>query len=252
MPSEQYIAQGIAGRQTGLSPAFTGSNAWCNERMMLNGDLDAGVPLAEFFAAGGFDAAISTYARFSGGKDRRAVASMWSLYYFSALAIPFLLARTLGGQVLPVDFRQMRIALGRDGLPRAFGVPHMGHLAGLETDTFAVIAPLVDEHITPVVALLKTKAGISARLGWNNAAVYIDYALRSVSPWSAEPAYKPLLDGSRLADGQANPFNGCLRYERDGEQSVCRRKLCCLRYLLPGIPSCGSLCALPEQRKLSA
>nr|WP_307953117.1 (2Fe-2S)-binding protein [Sinorhizobium medicae] len=25
--------------------------------------------------------------------------------------------------------------------------------------------------------------------------------------------------------------------------------MCCLRYLLPGIPSCGSLCALPSQRK---
>lgn len=252
MPSEQHIAEGIAAVQAGLSPAFTGSNAWCNERMMLSDTLEAGVPLEEFFSDGGFEAAIATYARVSGGSDRRAVASMWSLYYFSALTIPFILARTLSAQVLPIGFEDMRLAVGKDGLPRAFGVPNPGHLAGIETETFAVIAPLVEAHLGQVVALLKAKAGISVRLGWNNAAVYIDYALRCVAPWSGEPADKPLLDGTHLTGGRANPFNDCLRYERDGDQSVCRRKLCCLRYLLPGIPSCGSLCALPEQRKLSA
>jgi ferric iron reductase protein FhuF len=37
------------------------------------------------------------------------------------------------------------------------------------------------------------------------------------------------------------------RVEEDG-QMIQRRKLCCLRYMLPGVASCGNRCALPSQR----
>jgi ferric iron reductase protein FhuF len=104
-----------------------------------------------------------------------------------------------------------------------------------------------------VVGLLKQRAGISTKLAWNNAAVYIDYAFNTTdrSPLEGDDPWpsRPLFDRPRLADGSRNPFHACLRHEFEAGVSHCRRKVCCLRYMLPGIPGCGELCALPELRK---
>jgi ferric iron reductase protein FhuF len=236
-------------RSFGLSPAFSGEHAWCRDKMMLNEELADGVPLPAFFRDGGFQRAIDRYAEVAGGSDRRAVVSMWSLYYFSGLSIPYLLARRLAAQALPVEFAGMTIALEENGLPRSFGVPHAGVMEDkIETDSFEAVGPLLETHLGEAVTLLKA-CGISAKLCWNNAAVYIDYALR-LTERGAPPASPglPLFVNSRLPDGGANPFCGCVSYlDEDGEQ-IARRKICCLRYMLPGIPSCGKLCALPNQR----
>ncbi|MDK1375038.1 MULTISPECIES: siderophore-iron reductase FhuF [unclassified Sinorhizobium] len=233
-----------------LSVAFAGPHAWCNEKMMLAEELSDGIPLATFFASGAFERALSTYAEISNGSDRRAVASMWSLYYFSCLTIPYVVARVLDHQALPVAFDDMTVALSADGLPRAFGVATPGAWReDGEQEIFSVLAPLMEEHLAKVVGHLKAIGGISPRLAWNNAAVYIDYALRTagIEPLSNQA---DAMVGCRLMpNGAPNPFFDCLRHEEEDGTSVCRRKICCLRYLLPGIPSCGSLCALPSQRK---
>ncbi|WP_438753491.1 siderophore-iron reductase FhuF [Pararhizobium sp. O133] len=218
--------------------------------MMLANELDDGVPLEDFFLSGGFSAALDTYAAAHGGTDRRAIASMWSLYYFSILTIPYIVARR-AEQVLPISPAEMTIALAEDGLPRALGLSGEGDWSeDAEGNLPAYVMPLVKQHLPTVVGRLKALGGIAPKLAWNNAAVYIDYAFNATER-SAEGstwASRPLFDQPRLPDGSDNPFHGCLRHEADGEQTVCRRKVCCLRYLLPGIPSCGELCALPAQR----
>lgn len=215
---------------------------------MLAEALADGVPLPAFFAGDGFERAIDLYSEASSGTDRRAVVSMWSLYYFSGLTIPYLLARRLARQCLPVAFADMTIALADNGLPRAFGVRNGGKTATEGSDSFDAVSPLLEAHLCEAVAQLKT-CGISAKLCWNNAAVYIDYALRLTD--HSRPASDvdlPLFVRGCLPDGGVNPFCGCVQYlEEDGER-VARRKVCCLRYMLPGIPSCGKLCALPSQR----
>jgi len=239
-----------AGRPPRLSAAFAGPHAWCNEKMMLSEDLSDGIPLPEFFGSAAFDLAISTYAETSGGTDRRAVASMWSLYYFSYLTIPYVVARVLENQVLPVDFEEMTVALSADGLPRGFGVATAGNRpidSGKEI--FALLAPLLDQHLSKVVAHLKSSGGISPKLSWNNAAVYIDHALRTAGAAPLADQADSMIALRLMPDGSPNPFFDCLRYEEEEDGArVCRRKICCLRYLLPGVPSCGSLCALPSQR----
>lgn len=234
---------------SGLSPAFSGDHAWCREKMMLVDELADGVPLPDFFAGGGFEAAIRLYGEISGGGDRRAVVSMWSLYYFAGLAIPYLLARRLAGQRLPTAFAGMTIALQENGLPRAFGVPHGGEIGDGMPDDFDAVGPLVALHLGEAVARLKA-SGISAKLCWNNAAVYIDYALRLTDgEGRAQEADLPIFIRGCLPDGGANPFCGCVQRVDEAGEKVARRKVCCLRYLLPGVPSCGTLCALPSQRK---
>jgi ferric iron reductase protein FhuF len=237
------------GLQHRLSPAFAGEHAWCCERMMLAADLRGGIALTDFFGNGGFQRAIDRYAHVSGGSDRRAVVSMWSLYYFSSLIIPYLLARRLAAQALPVAFGGMTIALSEDGLPQAFGVPHAGRAQGpIGMDGFEAIGPMLKAHLGHAVAQLKD-CGISAKLCWNNAAVYVDYALRlTEADAGAATADLPLFIRGCLPDGRANPFCGCMRQVEDGGERIARRKICCLRYMLPGVPSCGKRCALPGQR----
>jgi ferric iron reductase protein FhuF len=245
--AQHYVADPGHGASV-LSPAFAGEHAWCGEKMALSADLQDGVPLPLFFGADGFREAIDRYADACGDSDRRAVVSMWSLYYFSSLSIPYVLARRLAAQELPVAFEGMTIALQENGLPRAFGVPHRGRNAeGGEEDDFEAIGPLLEEHLPKAVRKL-TASGISAKLCWNNAAVYLDYALRLTRPPEG-PDLAVFVRGC-LPDGGVNPLCGSVRYvEEDGER-IARRKICCLRYMLPGIQSCGKLCALPSQRNV--
>ncbi|WP_018898165.1 siderophore-iron reductase FhuF [Rhizobium sp. 2MFCol3.1] len=248
----QQIARTAPGlpQPIGLSHAFSGDHAWCREKMMLADELAGGVALATFFKDGGFERAIDRYTEVTKGTDRRAVVSMWSLYYFAGISIPYLLAHRLAGQVLPVAFDEMTIALTEDGLPRAFGVSHRG-MIGEETsgDEFSVVGPLMSGHLNMAVERLK-RCGLSAKLLWNNAAVYIDYTLRltdSEGGGRSAPDL-PLFVRGCLPDGGPNPLCGSVkRVEEDG-QMIQRRKLCCLRYMLPGVASCGSRCALPSQR----
>ncbi len=238
-------------RPQGLKAVFTGEHAWCGEKMMLSSDLDGAVPLGEFLAGDGFSQTLDRYAAVHGSADRRAVASFWSLYYFSALTIPYVVARR-AEITPPIALDEMTIAIGEDGLPRAFGLPHEGDWSESK-GLVDVITPLVDCHLARVVALFKEKTGIAPKLAWNNAAVYIDYAFNATDRSPAEgddhwPS-RQLFDCPQLANGSRNPFHGCLRHEMEDGAVHCRRKVCCLRYMLPGIPGCGELCALPELRK---
>ncbi|AWM25727.1 siderophore-iron reductase FhuF [Sinorhizobium fredii] len=237
------------GRVKVLSAAFAGPHAWCNEKMMLSADLADGIPLTEFFASGAFEQALSTYAATFDGSDRRAVASMWSLFYFSCLSIPYVVAWALERQMLPVTLDEMTVALSADGLPRAFGVAAHGDWrdeGGQEI--FSVLQPLMDEHLVKVIGHLKAVGGIAPKLAWNNAAVYIDYALRTAGTEPLSDQADAMTGLRLMPNGTPNPFFDCLRHEEEDGGGVCRRKICCLRYLLPGIASCGSLCALPSQR----
>ena len=235
----------------GLKAVFAGEHAWCGEKMMLSSNLDDAVPLADFLTGDGLAETLDRYAAQHGNADRRAAASFWSLYYFSALAIPYVVARR-AETTLPIAIDRMTIALGDDGLPRAFGLPHEGDW-GDDGDIVDFATPLVEEHLARVVAVLKERTGISTRLAWNNAAVYIDYAFNATdrAPIAGEDHWpaRPLFDRPLLAHGSPNPFHGCLRHELEAGVTHCRRKVCCLRYKLPGIPGCGELCALPELRK---
>ncbi len=238
-------------RPQGLKAVFTGEHAWCGENMMLSSDLDGAVPLGDFLAGDGFSQTLDRYAEVHGSADRRAVASFWSLYYFSALTIPYVVARR-AEITPPIALDEMTISIGEDGLPRAFGLPHEGDWSESK-GLVDVITPLVDCHLARVVALFKEKTGIAPKLAWNNAAVYIDYAFNATDRSPAEgddhwPS-RQLFDCPQLANGSRNPFHGCLRHEMEEGAVHCRRKVCCLRYMLPGIPGCGELCALPELRK---
>jgi ferric iron reductase protein FhuF len=103
-----------------------------------------------------------------------------------------------------------------------------------------------------LIATISERAGVSPKLLWSNVAVYADWVIREVGVAMPERrvAALALLDQKDWPDGSANPLAGWIRQET-GPESACfsQRRVCCLRYLLPGVPGCGMICPIPAGRE---
>jgi ferric iron reductase protein FhuF len=174
--------------------------------------------------------------------EERALASLWSRWYFAKLVPPVLLCGVLRGLALPLDPRETGVVLGPDGLPRAIALPGPG-AAGRERDPFALFAPLVLGHVATVVGALAAQVRLAPRILWNNAAVYADWALRRMAEDPAVPAEAArtalaLVERPDWPDGRPNPFHAPVsdRPVPGGTQRT--RRQCCLLYRLPGEGCC--------------
>jgi ferric iron reductase protein FhuF len=244
------VADGCGRQHNALSAVFCGEHSWCHEKIRRREELEDSVPLLDFLESNQFNDTLHLHQCRFGRCDPRAAASFWSLFYFSTLAIPYIIAAGKGFR-LPVSAEAMSIKIGNSGLPITFGIS--GVLDQLnETGPLDWASFLISDHLALVVSRLSDVAGISPKLSWNNAAVYIDYALRtgvSSAPRERCQTFDGMVFCERqLPNGNANPFFGCLKFEEAEDAPICRRKICCLRYMLPGVNSCGSLCAKPEMR----
>ena len=193
------------------------------------------------------------------GADRRAVVSLWTQWYFAALIVPAVAALIRLDRALPLGLDEVRLDLRENGTPAAFLVAHDGVPAA---DGAARFAALVEGHVEPLVAQLSALFGVPRRVLWTNVAVLVDWTMREVEACGACRAgplaeCRALLAVRDRACGAANPLCGALRRTpcaagtASGETSgmVCRRRVCCLRYKLPGVPSCGDLCPLDEGKR---
>ncbi|MBB4066636.1 hypothetical protein [Gellertiella hungarica] len=80
----------------GLAEIFSGEQAWCAEKLRPAHTLTAAVPLRTFLEGPLLGEALDCLSARHAGADRRAVASFWTLYYVSALSIPYVVARMAG------------------------------------------------------------------------------------------------------------------------------------------------------------
>lgn len=133
----------------------------------------------------------------------------------------------------------------------------------------ARLTPLIDDHLAPVIAALSAYSRLSPRVFWSNAGNYAEAVVRILADRGNEPAdaadprgaarVLDVVDGPYRPDGKANPFFNTVRYRdvsdglrRDrhaGDDLVMspavnrrwrQRRVCCVRYLLPGQPLCGN------------
>lgn len=184
---------------------------------------------------GGFDRALSAFATAYDEPDRAALVSLWSMYYLAALIVPPTAALLCCDRVLPVGFAELGMTIDPAGLA-AFRLPGIGCPAGASCRRFDT---LVDGHLAPFVTLCAARAGVSPRVFWSNAAVMLDWALKELGTADTVPAARAeaeaLLDGSAGACRLAHPLRG----NADGTRT---RRVCCLRYRLPGVADCGGTC----------
>ena len=191
----------------------------------------AAVPVTELLRPQPLAQAVELYSAGLGSVDHRAALSMWSQYYLLALVPAAVASCLVPGAPVPLDAAGMGAQLTPQGLPHAFcvsactaGEPSLGRAT-----------TLLRRHLGPVACGLAA-AGLPQRVFWCNAAAKLAWTLQVVAaaPGTLAPLCQALA-ARDWCDGEANPLHGLL----DGEGRLCRR-VCCLRYRLPGFTACGS------------
>lgn len=187
-----------------------------------------------------FDRAMTAFAAGYREPDRGALVSLWSMYYLVALIVPATAALLCRDRVLPVGYDEIGLAIGEGGTA-AFLLADAGSGAA-GTRRFDT---LVEGHLAPFAALCAARTALSPRLFWSNAAVVLDWALGEMPAGgtivAARAEAEALLAGGAGACRLARP----LRTNDNGSRT---RRVCCLRYRLPGVADCGGLC--PRDRCL--
>ncbi len=202
------------------------------------------------------DAALHVMARHYGKSgndrvtDRRVVASVWARHYFSALLPAPLAALALRHHGLPLD-RAICVVDPR-GIPTQLQVPHPGETQ-CHASASARFGGLLEHHLHPLIEALSRVSGVSVRLLWANAGAVTAEVFRH-APALLQPGMPAtratleadaawLMDTRIRADGSANPLHAPMRAHsvtRDGVTSTLwLRRMCCLRYRLPGFDLCG-------------
>lgn len=230
-----------------LASCFDGTLEPYAGMVALAGRHAAPVAGRDLLEAGIVEGLLVRFAENYPGGDRRALVSMWTQWHFAVAVIPTVAAILVLDRDLPVDLE--RTALALDGAGRPAAMVLTGEGASFPVTAKARFERLIEGHIAPLIDMLVRDFGVSRRLLWTNAAAVFEWTLQQAAERAA-PA--PLGEGRDLlarradADGRPNPMFDAVRYPCDSGAPVRQRKVCCLRYLLPGIADCGDLCPLPD------
>ncbi len=195
---------------------------------------------------------IDRFAATMPGGEPRAVVSMWSQWHFSNVVVPTVVTRLLARVDLPVALVGGRFALHDNGCTAGVQIARDAPLA--PADGAADFTALIDGHLAPLIPFVAVHFGVSAKLLWSNASVSLAWAVQQcavcpgVDQASVDEANR-LLAEPKTRSGDRNPLNGALKPSSQAPIASCQRRICCLRYLLPGMADCGSFCPLPAQTR---
>ncbi len=184
------------------------------------------------------------------GSDRRATASLWTMHYFGVLTIGAAIAVLEAGQALPLKLDDVSLCLEQGSAqPRAFVLPAP---AGESVPAEAALGDLLRSHAEPLIEALAIAGRISRRLLWSNVLSYLGWIVDEIAGSGVKGEasnWANLIRAAAWPDGWANPMHGLIQAEVDGAGVPCaRRRVCCLRYALPSIGGCGTVCPLPAGR----
>ncbi|SEM06603.1 siderophore-iron reductase FhuF [Halomonas daqiaonensis] len=205
-----------------------------------------GVPAQALIDPAYLDTLLERFGAQYGHGDRRAVASLWSKWHFSALAAHGLAANLLLARDLPLGLDELHLQQSPEGQTIGYSLRHAGRpLAKL--DDLSRFATLLEGHLEPLIEALAAASGASPKVFWSNAGNYLEYfagALKDhplASPGIAEPA-RELMASRTLPGGGRNPLYRPVRYvEGDIAGNPRRvRRLCCIRYLIDELGVCGN------------
>lgn len=207
---------------------------------------------ASLLESEGLSYVIDRYLATMPGADPRAVVSMWSMYYFSSLGIPAMLQWLELRRTLLLTLDNISISVSpATGLAQGFILPHSGNTKPDLTIERA-LATLVEEHAAPLIERIIADHRLGARVLWSNLASYLTWIVEEAGRLTdARLADEGIdfLESAVWASGMKNPMAGLNRKADDGQGGLCtRRRVCCLRYMLPGVAGCGMSCPLPSGR----
>lgn len=239
-----------------LSSLFQGPFAALHDRVLLTQQAQGEVVAArQLCSPDGLDQVLDRYAvSFMTSAyrrpDRRALMSQWSKCFLSQTVYVPVAANLLLDRQLPMTLDEVGVQLDEQGLVDRLVVPHEGQLvAAAQRDAEARLRPLMDDLLWPVIDAMAGHTGIAPKALWSNVGHYYEYLIGQLQGLSSYP--EAVDEGERLmtlhcfADGRRNPLYQPIRYvEESGGDMQRLRRVCCVRYKLPGLDYCGN-CPLP-------
>ncbi len=191
-----------------------------------------------------FESLLTRFSRAYPGADRLALTSFWSQTYFAKLIILLTAFCLTVQRPVALDVGALRVRFCPEtGAPLSFHLRSGGPARTPER----LVKALYEEQVAGMVALLRRHSGLSARLLWENAGSYGMWVLGEIV--RRDPGSSPVAMGL-LRDGQW-PRAGCtmlMHMKRAAcESRPCLRRVCCLRYRLPGVARCAGTCPLADQ-----
>ena len=237
-----------------LAPLFSGPLLAYAEKLQLADSTVESVPASRFFQTEALAAFMDDLQARHNGCDRRALVSIWSKWYFTTLLAPVLATDMLLGRSLPIALEQIGLVLNAEGRPHALLLSNDGQPVPADASGFQRFSTLIDEHLYPVIDAFASVCRASPRLFWSNAGNTFEFATSRIElhalaqPGCTAKAHAVLT--SRLRpDGQRNPLFEPVTYRDIGEDEPQRlRRICCIRYRLPGVGYCSSCPIEPDKR----
>ncbi|KWE98907.1 iron reductase [Burkholderia ubonensis] len=194
------------------------------------------------------DALLDAMLRHYGGDPAvhaRALLSQWSKYYFGRAAPAGVVAALLHGRPLDMAPERTFVVLD-DGMPAGLVFAH--DALGEPCDDPALRYAGLVAHLGAVIDLLAGMGRVTPRVLWSNAGNLLDYLLDvcGAQPCAADPGRDAAwLFRSACVDGESNPLRTPVRDAVPRSPLLPTpfraRRVCCLRYEIPGETQlCGS------------
>ncbi len=238
-----------------LAPLFCGPLADYSEKLQLADGREQVLAGARLFQPKHFGEFIGALAERHATSDLLALTSLWSKWYFSTFLAPTLAASLLLQRSLPIALDGIGVVLSAQDRPLALHLPDDGSPLA-PCAPFERFRQLIEAHLEPAIAVFAEVSRASPRLFWSNAGNTFEFVTSRITlhplanARSTAPAEAVL--GSRLRpDGRRNPLFAPVHYRDVGTDEPQRlRRICCMRYRLPGIGYCSSCpldrCKQPE------
>jgi ferric iron reductase protein FhuF len=234
-----------------LAPLFSGPLAAYGENLQLASDQQQVVSGSQLFQPDYFAEFIRELAARQGSDDLLALTSIWSKWYFCFLA-PTVAANLLLQRELPIALSDVGVALSAEGKPLGLRLPHDGSCLP-PCSPFERFSTLIQGHLEPVIEVMASVSKASPRLFWSNAGNLFEFATTQIErhPLATAGCSAParaVLESRLRPDGRRNPLFAPVYYKDVGASEPQRlRRICCIRYRLPGIDYCSS-CPLDRDK----
>lgn len=190
--------------------------------------------------------------RYAGDAQRhaRALLSQWSKFYFRLAAPAAVAAAVTLRRPLSMPARRCTVVL-RDGMPDALYLP-ADALGPITQEPGERYVSLLRDHLDVVAGLLSEVANIAPRVLWSNAGNLLDASFEAHAGGASEGQARGdaawLFGSPSLFGGEPNPLRHAVRPMTPRSALLCApfraRRVCCLRYEIPGERRLCSSCPL--------
>lgn len=230
------------------SQLFSGSLAATGDRLCLHDGRDGIIACKLLLDDRRMAEILKIFAGNYSEPDPRAVASQWSKQYFAHLLMPTLAINLVLDRALPLRLDQVGVTLKDDARPNTFFFDDAG--SPIEAADFSGrFGDLFDGHVAPLVTSISNASMLPQKVLWANVGNIVEnvvgHCFRLAGETPGVRHGRDMLASKLWHDGRRNPLFEPIRYERADGQQIRKRKVCCLRYLIPSLKLCGT-CPLEE------